>query len=525
MISRLLTVLVVLVIALAPAVRSQSPTTTEKQKPTPVVRTPGQLRPPLTTEDCACESQVLPDALAIVNGVRITRQDIEKGTGDAVIQIQRQLIEARKRELDLQINSKLLAIAAKKRGITTTRLLDEEVVAKVKEPTEVEAQTFFDKNRARIQSEFGAARTEVLNYLREQAQQVAAKRFADSLRATIPTRVNVAEATAPRNPAERRRVFAIVNGEQITSADIEDSLLPIVFNVQERVYKLRQGELDLSINDTLLTQEAQKRKLSTSALLDLEIKPRTVTEADARTFYEQNKERVSGEFEQTKESIVGYLQQIEVRNSERAFVEKLRAVASIQTLLIAPPPPVFSISTVDQPSLGSAAALVTIVEFTDYQCPACAATQPALERLVKEYGDKLRLVARDFPLSQHGDALKAAEAAEAAREQGKYWEYVQLLMGHQDALGLEKLKNYAAELKLDRAQFDQALDSSKFAATVQRDIDAGMRLGIDATPTVFINGRRVSDKSYEAMKAIVETELKAVASRQPPTTGGRGLQP
>jgi protein-disulfide isomerase len=295
-----------------------------------------------------------------------------------------------------------------------------------------------------------------------------------------------------------------------------------VFDVQERVYKLRKDELDLSINDTLLVQEAQKRKITTNALLDAEVKPKTVAEEEARAFYEQNKDRVSGDFTQTKESIIRYLEQIEVRRAERAYVEQLRAAASIQTFLAAPEPPVFSISTADQPSLGNAAAPVTIVEFTDYRCPGCAATQPTLERLVKEYGDKVRLVARDFPLSQHAEAFKAAEAAEAAREQGKYWAYVEILMRSQSALGVAKLKDYASELGLDRGRFDQALESGKFAETVQRDIEEGMRLGIDSTPTVFINGRRVSDKSYDGLKANIEEALKAAPAKSS-TEGGRRM--
>ncbi|HWP55823.1 MAG TPA: thioredoxin domain-containing protein, partial [Pyrinomonadaceae bacterium] len=221
----------------------------------------------------------------------------------------------------------------------------------------------------------------------------------------------------------------------------------------------------------------------------------------------------------TKDSIIRYLDQVEVRKAERAFLEQLRAAASIQIFLLAPESPVFAISTADQPTLGNAAAPVTIVEFTDYQCPSCAATQPDLKRLVKEFGDKVKLVARDFPLSQHVDAFKAAEAAEAAREQGKYWEYVEILMRNQSALGVAKLKDYAGELALDRGRFDQALESGKFTETVQRDINDGIKLGIDGTPTVFINGRRMSDKSYDALKANIEMALKSAPIGRGPEAG------
>jgi protein-disulfide isomerase len=303
-------------------------------------------------------------------------------------------------------------------------------------------------------------------------------------------------------------VLATIKGEAITSADVETALLPLIFDIQQQVYKLRRDELELSINDTLLNQEAQKRQITTAALLDAEVKPKPVTEQQAQTFFDQNKDRVSGDFAQTKDAIKQYLEQVEVRQAERAFVEKLRAAATIQVFLVAPESPVFSIATNDQPLLGSADAPVTIVAFTDYQCPSCAAIHPVLEKLVKEYGNKVRLVTRDFPLSQHTDAFKAAEAAEAAREQGKYWEYVQVLLRNQSALSVEKLKGYATDLALDRTRFDSALDSGKFKESVQRDLEDGVTLGINGTPTIFINGRRVSAKGYDELKAMIDTALK-----------------
>ena len=466
------------------------------------------------TDDCACESQVLPATLAVVNGVTITARDIEKSTGESVRNLQRQVIDARKRELDLMINSKLLDLEAKKRGVSTTKLLETEVVAKVIAPTPVEVRAFYDQNKARIDGEFDSVKDDIVKYLIEERQRAVAQKFADGLRTASNTVVKPAQATPPRNESERAQILATVNGENITAGDVEDSLLALIFDVQEQVYSARKNELDLSINDMLLVQEAQKRKITTNALLDAEVKPKPVTEEQARTFYEQNKERVSGDFAQTKDAIINYLQQTELRLAERAFLEKLRAAASIQTFLNVPQSPVFKISTKDQPSLGNANAPVTIIAFTDYQCPSCAAMHPSLERIVKESGDKVRLVARDFPLSQHADAFKAAEAAEAAREQGKYWEYVQVLLQNQSALSVEKLKTYATQLGLDRARFDAALDSRKFAEMVQTDVDDGIKLGLKGTPSLFINGRRVTAKSYEELKESVDAALKSPAHGQ-----------
>ena len=459
------------------------------------------------TEDCACEAQVLPVTLAIVNGVTIGARDIEKATGESVRSLQKEVIEARKRELDLLINSKLLAIEAKRRGTTTVKLLEQEVVAKTKPPTEAEAQTFYNQNKTRIQGDFNSVRDDIVKYLLDERQRVEAKKFADGLRAAGNTIIKVPHAVPPRNKAERAQVLATVDGVNITSGDVEDSLMALIFDVQEQVYNLRKNELDITINDTLLTQEAQKRKITTTALLDAEVKPKQVTEEQVRVFYEQNKERISGDFAATKDSIISYLQQTELRLAERAFVEKLRASASIQVFLKAPDSPVFSISTKDQPSLGNENAAVTIVAFTDYQCPSCASIHPALERLVKENPGKVRLVTRDFPLHQHAEAFKAAEAAEAAREQGKYWEYVHVLMQNQSSLAVAKLKSFASELGLDRTRFDAALDSGKFTEMVQRDVDDGMKLGIKGTPSLFLNGRRLSAKSYEELQASVDAAL------------------
>ncbi|HEX5886523.1 MAG TPA: hypothetical protein VFY67_18420 [Pyrinomonadaceae bacterium] len=290
----------------------------------------------IAAEDCACESQVLPATLAIVNGVTIGPRDLEKSIGDSIRELQQQVIEARKRELDLIINSKLLAAEAAKRGLTTTKLLEIEVVAKVKTPTEAEVQVFYDQNKPRIRDDFSAAKENIVRYLIEERQRLEAKKFADGLRAASKTIVKAAQVAPPRNEAERAQVMATVNGTNITAGDVEDSLKPLISAVQGRIYKLRKDELDLNINDTLLMQEAQKRKITTTALLDVEVKPRQVTEEQARVFFEENKERVSGDFAQTKDAIVGYLQQTELRIAERAFMEKLRSAATIQVFLAAP---------------------------------------------------------------------------------------------------------------------------------------------------------------------------------------------
>ena len=475
--------------------------------------------PAATPHPCGCEGEPQPEVLAVVGGIKIGRAEVDDAVRRQIEEARREVVEARKRELDLQINSTLLEAEAKKRGISTTKLLDLEVVAKVAEPTEAEALAFFNENKARIQQsagravEFNQVKAEIAEFLRGERQREAAGKFAQSLRASYPVTVNAAEVTPPATAADRARVFATVNGRAVTSAMIEDSLRPLVYNVQRQVYALRKQQLDLQVNDMLLSQEAQKRQLTARALLDAEIaaKKKPVTEAEALAFYNENKERIGGEFAQLRPQIISYLEEQQSRQLESSLAERLRTAAGVQSFLRPPVAPVYQIATDDQPAKGAATAAVTVVEFTDLQCPSCALMHPVVERLAAEYGDRVRFVVRDYPLPMHADAQKAAEAAEAAREQGKYWEFVSVLYRNQSALGVPKLKEYATQVGLDRAKFDAALDSGRLNEKVQRDVLDGNRVGVGGTPSFYVNGRFVEERTYDALKAAIEAALKEKA--------------
>lgn len=394
-------------------------------------------------------------------------------------------------------------------------MIKDEVIAKVTTPTDAEAQAFYDKNKASFKTEFKDEKNNIIEYLRFQRQQEQARKLSERLRAAAQVKV----LAKPSVPAASAVVLAVVNNKQITSKDIEDSLRPLIFNIQEQVYAVRKQDLELKINDTLLSQEAQKKGVTTRALLDAEVtgKIAVVTDAEAQAFYDQNKDRISGDFAQTKAQIVQYMQEQKEHEATLAFAAHLRRAATVQINLTAPESPSFAIATDDQPEKGSPKAVVTIVEFTDFECPSCARQHPVLDRIVSEFKDRVRLVVRDFPLSQHANARKAAEAAEAAREQGKYWEYISVLFRNQSALSVDKLKQYATDLGLDRTRFDASLDSGKFAEKIQRDVHDGRKLGVNRTPTLYINGKRVSDNSYESLKLAIESALNLATKRHKET--------
>jgi protein-disulfide isomerase len=493
--------------ALALATGAHAQVNRPQPSPTPVPKAPAVASQPA---DCGCEDKPLPDVFATVNGVRISKLDIAAATQQRIKELQQQVIDARKREVDLQINSILLDAESKKRGINTTKLLEAEVVAKVIAPSEAEAQAFYNQNKARINAEFTKVKGDIIAYLTEERQRDTAKRFADRLRAAATVRISNEAVTPPLTPAARARVFATVNGRSITSGDVEDSLKPLIFVVQDSAFGLRKQDIELRINDALLEQEARKRAVTTTSLLATEVAAKTkpVSEADALKFYNENKPRINGEFEQLKTQIIDYLKEQATRDAQADFAARLRSAGQIQIFLTPPEQPTYRLAVDDQPVRGNASAAVTVIVFTDYQCPSCAKQHPVMERLMTEYASRVKFVVRDFPLTQYENSAKAAEAAEAAREQGKYWEYVALLYKNQSALQVDRLKQYASTLGLDRARFDASLDSGKFADKILRDRLDGQRVGVSSAPVFFVNGRRVNDLTYEGLKTAIETNLK-----------------
>jgi len=168
------------------------------------------------------------------------------------------------------------------------------------------------------------------------------------------------------------------------------------------------------------------------------------------------------------------------------------------------------VSADDDPGQGPEDAAVTIVEFSDFQCPYCATfQQETLPQILSEYGDQVRFVYRDFPLtSLHANALKAAEASECADDQGKYWEYHDLLFQNQSALDDESLTGYAASLEMDTATFDECLASGKYTQEVAKDLQDGTEAGVQGTPSFFINGMPLRGaQPYQAFQAAIEAAL------------------
>ena len=293
------------------------------------------------TPNCGCEQKPHPNVLAVVNGVKITQRDYSIDTRTQVSLAQETVITARAQELNRQINQMLLAAEAKKRNLPKETLLVLEVKARVPEPTEAEARAFYEQNKDRIRRSFGSVKKDILAQVRTERENLRAYQYVNALRAGAQVKVSDMLVTPPESEDDLSRVFATVNGVNITSKDIEENLLPLIFMVQQKVYELRKRDLDIRINDLLLEQEAKRLGTTPKALVDLHIRTRAhiVSEEQARAYYEDQKAVFKGKFSEHKFQIMQFLQGQESEKSLAAYAEELRKGAAVQVYLIPPTQP------------------------------------------------------------------------------------------------------------------------------------------------------------------------------------------
>ena len=175
-----------------------------------------------------------------------------------------------------------------------------------------------------------------------------------------------------------------------------------------------------------------------------------------------------------------------------------------------PPKPIAreELIAADSYTIGNASASAWLVEFSDFQCPACRSFSPVVDELATKYSDTLLFVYRHYPLTQHAFAKSAAMAAEAAGEQGKFWEMAKLLFENQDRFEAEQWGSLADELKLDRMKFDAALSSQNLKAKIDRDEIAAIQLKLPGTPSFFLNGVRLEVASPLDLKTEVEKAVQ-----------------
>lgn len=469
--------------------------------------TPPAVQPTPTPTPRPARPPVAPTPLVIVNGQTITTADFEPELRQQIENLEERIDAARASILDLQINTMLLEAEARKRGITSHQLYTLEVAKKVPQPTAAQVKLFIEENKSEFEGvDPATVNTQVAALMHDEYESRLADAFVLKLKKLIPVVMGV-NLNTPNLSDDA--VVATIGGTPLKAAILKERLKPIIYQMRSEVYEAERKRAEQMVDDLLLLAEASKRQVGPEEIIRKEIseKVQTPTEAEVTKFYSDNKARISGELNSVKNQLVAYLQSENRKKLEKELSDKLRQNAEVKWLITEPPQPVQAVSVDDDPSKGPAGAPVTVVEFTDFQCPACAAMHPILEEVLKSYGAQVRFVVRDYPLQNHEWAKKAAEAANAANAQGKFFEYAALLFQRQKALDVASLKKYASELGLNRVRFDSELDKGIYADEVKHDLNDGEIYGVRGTPSIFINGVLLRVLSEEGLREAINKAL------------------
>jgi protein-disulfide isomerase len=303
---------------------------------------------------------------------------------------------------------------------------------------------------------------------------------------------------------------ARIGDDVITAADLDAWIKDELFaratgnGNAAKTFEVRNEALARMVRTRVVEDEAASRNLTNEALLMGELEAMgEIGDEEVAAFYQERIDEMSGlSLEEVSDKIREYLRQ--QRGIE--YVEKLLADADVEILLEQPRINVAA----DGPSKGPADAAVTIVEFSDFQCPFCTRALPILEEVIQRYPDDVRLVYRHLPLdSIHPRARPAAEASLCADDQGQFWAYHDVLFENNKALGDDDLRAIAVDLSLDVDAWSQCMSEKKFATKVEADLEAGRSAGITGTPAFVINGLLLTGaRPVEDFVAVIDSELE-----------------
>ena len=279
--------------------------------------------------------------------------------------------------------------------------------------------------------------------------------------------------------------------------------------LSQAIYEARRTTLDDMVGDLLIDEEVKRRGVERSALEKQEISSKVapVVEADIAAWYQANQQRVQGAtLDQVRAPIQSLLTQQRLHDAREAFVTSLKTKTAVRLTL---EPPRVAVSAGNSPVKGPSNAPIEIIEFADFQCPFCQAASPTVTRVLTTYGDRIKLVFRNYPLASHPQARPAAEAAQCANEQGKFWPYHDRLFGEPNKLSEAELKQTAAALGLNAPQFNKCVDDHKYRSVIDADAEAGNAAGVTGTPAFFVNGRLLSGaQPFDVFKRVIDEELE-----------------
>jgi protein-disulfide isomerase len=326
----------------------------------------------------------------------------------------------------------------------------------------------------------------------------------------------LAEAqTAPQTKDEKP--VAVIGGgagngagnEAIYERDYLPQIQSQIYKIRTQEYELRLKAIEAEVNRKLMAAEAKKRGVSEEELLKQEADSKVPEPSSQEIEQRLVMQMFRGGVPTSKEQIASDLKQGKIQQLRDAYFAALREKAGVKIFLA---PPRHTVAFDAARVRGNPDAPITIVEFSDFQCPFCYQAYNTVKAVLKKYEGKVKLAYRDMPLmGEEADPNGTAAASRCAGEQGKFWEYHDLLFENQDDIGPRVFREYAEDLKIDVPRFESCVASGKFRAVIADDFREGLRLGITGTPYFFINGIPINGALPQPVfEEIIDNELAAL---------------
>lgn len=429
-----------------------------------------------------CFGQATEPPLATATGLTFTAESLPEESKKLYYGREAAVSAERLRLLSAFIREKLVELEAAAQKSTPETVLNTRSEKSVA-PTEAEIRSVYDANKAAFEGRtFEQVRFQIAAYLTTNAEENRLKELTERLKKSHGFVGGKSINAADIKPAD---VIFTAGGQAFTAAQLNERFAPHIYDVRAAIIDHVRADLENTILSSLIQAEAKSRNKTAGDVIASEITDKM------RDFTDEERARI-----------------------ENAFRSTLYTKYAVRILLAEPEPVAHKVSPDDDPAWGKPDARVTLIMFSDFQCSACAATHPILKKVVNEYGAKLHFVVRDFPLeSIHENAFRAALAANAARQQGKFFEYIDILYRNQDNLDSASLNRFAAELGLNVKQFELDLSSEKAAAEVRKDMADGLKHGTRGTPTIFVNGVKVVRLSLDGIRAAIDRALSGQGNK------------
>jgi protein-disulfide isomerase len=312
-------------------------------------------------------------------------------------------------------------------------------------------------------------------------------------------------------PASADGVAAKIGEIQITNAELQDGIESELFDAESKVFEIKFNRLKALLLQKYMDKDPRKNGLSNDEFLEKFIaKGITISEKEIDAFIKDQNIPSEHINPQVREKIKNYLEMERKKEAVDKWIADQTKKTPVEVYLPKPRRPSFPIEIGNAPFAGGKDAKVTIVEFSDFQCPFCAKGADILKEIKKRYGDKVKVAFKNFPLPFHNHAEQAAVAGLCANEQGsdKFWKMHDEMFVNQDALDAEGLKKTAKKIGLKADSFEKCLSENKHLAQVKADMEEGRKVKVKSTPTFFVNGKLINGaQPFEVFSELIDEEL------------------